>query len=341
MRIELLEEPSFLYYEQLLGRVYKIPMRYTISLEAIPFEKLRYLDGPRYGPDCEINFEFQGIHYDTLRKLLAYINRKNEDMSKYYLDKFKIRPAYSMVQTLDQDGVVQTLIGTHNETYRFYSDEPIDEDIIEKRVPVFSYANIREDDRFCVDFLIMMHNSIMKNQIVMPCTYEDTFVVRLGKTVVSADIRNDEGGKFNYYLCFTRHPCDCIFTFYDIKYDEFSNLRTNPHYDPYEEVPMDSKYSIARIIDYINANYCACEGSEFEVRGKTINCDRRQLEIVQTPAGKWYIKGAVLEAFNLRSMEAVRKIASELFGKRVVGVFPECDSREDLMKLVEVLRKSR
>lgn len=337
MRIELLEEPSFLYYEQLLGRVYKIPMRYTISLKAVPFEKLRYLDGPRYGPDYEVNFEFQGIHYDTLRKLLAYINRKNEDMSKYYLDKFKIRPAYSMVQTLDQYGIVQTLIRTHNETYRFYSDEPIDEDIVEKKVPVFSYANIREDDRFYVDFLIMMHNSIMKNQIVMPCTYEDTFVVRLGKTVVSADISNEEGGKYDYFLYFPRHSHDCIFTFYGIKYDEFSHLRTNRHYNPYEGVPMDSKYSIARIIDYINANYCACEGSELEEQDHQL----RQLETVQTPAGKWYLKGKVLEAFNLRSMEAVRKIASELFGKRVVGVFPECDSREDLMKLVEVLRKSR
>lgn len=41
-------------------------------------------------------------------------------------------------------------------------------------------------------------------------------------------------------------------------------------------------------------------------------------------------------------MEAIRKAASDLFGKkRMNGVFPECDSKEDLLRLVEVLRKYR
>ena len=88
--------------------------------------------------------------------------------------------------------------------------------------------------------------------------------------------------------------------------------------------------------------YCVCDGSKFSVNDNIIICNKHKLEITQTRNGKWYIKGDALLAFGLDSMEAIRKAASDLFGKkRMNGVFPECDSKEDLLRLVEVLRKYR
>lgn len=345
MIIQLLEEPSYLYFDQLVMKVYELPIRYTVQLSAVEVYNVRHPQGVMSMDERDVDLWFRDAHYNTIGDLLKYINKRNKRMFKYYVEKFGIAPAYFMDQATDADNVVITTIVTHFDSYHFECDGRIDHGIIEKTIPVFSYADIKEDDRFGAEVLVKMHNSIIKNQVIKPTMYKDVYTVRLGDWFMRAEIRTQDmetgGGRASgFHLHFPAHRDSCIFNYYRVRYSDFAYVI--PDSGLVNGIPVGPEEDIRRLINYINMTYCICEGLEFRVDDNVISCNKHKLEITQTRSGKWYVKGDVLVAFGLDSMETIRKVASDLFGgKRMNGVFPECDSKEDLLRLVEVLRKSR
>lgn len=341
MIIQLLEEPSYLYFDQLVMKVYKLPIRYTVQLSAVEVYNVRHPQGVMSMNEREVDLWFRDAHYNTIGDLLKYINKRNEKTFKYYIEKFGIAPIYHINQEADADNVVITTITTHFESYKFECDGRIDFEIIEKTIPVFSYANIKEDDRFGAEVLVKMHNSIIKNQVIKPSMYKNVYTVRMGDWFAKAKIETIDSGRApGYHLHFLSHPDRVVFNYYHIRYSDFACVIPDSEF--INGVPIGPEEDIRRLINYINATYCVCGGSEFRVDDNVISCNKRILEITQTRSGKWYVKGDILVAFGLDSMETIRKVASDLFGKkRMNGVFPECDSKEDLLRLVEVLRKYR
>lgn len=341
MIIQLLEEPIYLYFDQMVMKVYQLPIMYTIQLPNVEVYNVRHPQGTMSMREREVDLWFRDAHYNTIGDLLKYINKRNERMFKYYVEKFGIDPPYFMDQAADADNVVITTIVTHFDSYHFECDGQIDCGIIEKTIPVFSYADIREDDRFGAEVLVKMHNSIIKNQVIKPTMYKDVYTVRMGDWFDKAKIETIDGGRVpGYHLHFLSHPDNVIFNYYHIRYSDFAHVTSDS--ELINGVPIGSEEDIRRLINYINMRCCACDGSKFSVNDNIIICNKHKLEITQTRSGKWYIKGDALLAFGLDSMEAIRKAASDLFGKkRMNGIFPECDSKEDLLRLVEVLRKYR
>ena len=333
MIIQLLEDPTYLYFDQMAMKVYQLPIRYTIQLSTVEVYNVRHPQGIM----SEVDLWFQDAHYNTIGDLLKYINKRNEKMFKYYVEKFGINPAYFMGQVADADNVVITTIVTYSDSYHFECDGRIDCEIIEKTIPVFSYADIKEDDRFGAEALVKMHNSIIQNQVIKPTIYKDVYTVRMGNWFAKAKIETtDSGGVPGYHLHFLSH----ILNYYHIRYSDFAYVI--PDSELINGVPIGPEEDIRRLINYINMRCCVCDDSKFSVNDNIIIYNKHKLEIAQTRSGKWYIKGDALLAFGLDSMETIRKAASDLFGKkRMNGVFPECDSKEDLLRLVEVLRKYR
>lgn len=341
MIIQLLEEPTYLYFDQMVMKVYQLPIRYTIQLSAVEVYNVRHPQGVMSMDEREVDLWFRDAHYNTIGDLLKYINKRNERMFKYYVGKFGIAPAYFMDQATDTDNVVITTIVTHFDSFHFECDGRIDDGIIEKTIPVFSYADIKEDDRFGAEVLVKMHNSIIKNQVIKPSMYKDVYTVRMGDWFAKAKIETTNDGRVpGYHLHFLSYSDRVIFNYYHIRYSDFAYVI--PDSELINGIPVGPEEDIRRLINYINMTCCICEGSKFSVNDNIIICNKHKLEITQTRSGKWYIKGDALLAFGLDSMEAIRKVASDLFGKkRMNGVFPECDSKEDLLRLVEVLRKYR
>lgn len=341
MIIQLLEEPTYLYFDQMVMKVYQLPIRYTIQLSTVEVYNVRHSQGIMSMHEREVDLWFQDAHYNTIGDLLKYINKRNERMFKYYVEKFGINPAYFIDQAADADNVVITTIMTHFDSYHFECDGLIDYEIIEKTIPVFSYADIKEDDRFGVEVLVKMHNSIIKNQVIKPTMYKNFYTVRMGDWSAKAKIETIDGGRVpGYHLHFLSYTDRLIFSYYHIRYSDFAYVI--PDSELINGVPIGPEEDIRKLINYINMTCCVYEGSKFSVNDNIIICNKHKLEITQTRSDKWYIKGDALLAFGLDSMEAIRKAASNLFGKkRINGVFPECDSKEDLLRLVEVLRKYR
>lgn len=106
-----------------------------------------------------------------------------------------------MDQAADADNVVITTIVTHLDSYRFECDGRIDYEIIEKTIPVFSYADIKEDDRFGAEVLVKMHNSIIKNQVIKPTMYKNVYTVRMGDLFAKAKIETMDSGRIPGYHC--------------------------------------------------------------------------------------------------------------------------------------------
>lgn len=341
MIIQLLEEPTYLYFDQMVMKVYQLPIMYTIQLSTVEVYNVRHPQGAMSMREREVDLWFRDVHYNTIGDLLKYINKRNDRMFKYYIEKFGISPAYFLDQAADADNVVITTILTHLNSYHFECDGRIDDEIIEKAIPVFSYADIKEDDRFGVEVLVKMHNSIIKNQVIKPTVYKDVYTVRMGDRFTKATIETiDDGRVPGYHLHFLFYPDRAIFNYYHIRYSNFAYMI--PDSELINGVPIGPEEDIRRLINYINMTCCVCDGSKFSVNDNIIICNKHKLEITQTRSGKWYIKGDALLAFGLDSMEKIRKAASDLFGKkRMNGIFPECDSKEDLLRLVEVLRKYR
>ena len=341
MIIQLLEEPIYLYFDQMVMKVYQLPIMYTTQLSAVEVYNVQHPQGIMSMREREVDLWFRDAHYNTIGDLLKYINERNERMFKYYVEKFGIDPPYFMDQAADADNVVITTIVTHFDSYHFECDGRIDYEIIEKTIPVFSYADIKEDDHFGAEVLVKMHNSIIKNQVIKPTVYKDVYTVRMGDRFAKATIKTIESGRIpGYHLHFLSHHDRVIFDYYHIRYSDFAYVI--PDSELSNGIPVGPEEDIRRLINYINMTYCVCDGSKFSVNDNIIICNKHKLEITQTRSGKWYIKGDALLAFGLDSMEAIREAASDLFGKkRMNGVFPECDSKEDLLRLVEVLRKYR
>lgn len=341
MIIQLLEDPTYLYFDQMEMKVYQLPIRYTIQLSAVEVYNVRHPQGIMSMREREVDLWFRDAHYNTIGDLLKYINKRNERTFKYYVEKFGIDPAYFMDQAADADNVVITTIVTHFDSYHFECDGLIDDGIIEKTIPVFSYADIKENDRFGAEVLVKMHNSIIKNQVIKPTIHKDFYTVKMGDLFAEATIRTIESGMVpGYHLHFLSHHDRVIFDYYHIRYSDFAYVIPNSELS--NGIPVGPEEDIRKLINYINMTYYVYDGSKLSVNDNIIICNKHKLEITQTRSGKWYIKGNALLAFGLDSMEAIRKAASDLFGKkRMNGIFPECDSKEDLLRLVKVLRKYR
>ena len=107
-------------------------------------------------------------------------------------------------------------------------------------------------------------------------------------------------------------------------------------------IPADNKEHILKILDFINSKRCAMEYASFTIKNDTILSNGCVFKIVQTPTGKWYIKGKkddFPKVFKCSGMEEIREFAIKLFGRRTTGVFPECNTREELLTLIEKTKK--
>ena len=108
----------------------------------------------------------------------------------------------------------------------------------------------------------------------------------------------------------------------------------------YGDWPETTEDKVYELINYINE--CRNLGSnpdKVEISGNEIITNFARLEIKQSKSGKWYISGSlenILKLFHIDDQVKLKQIVNNLFGsKRRAGVFPELDSRDDVIKLIK------
>ena len=289
---------------------------------------------------------FRGVKYENTGELLRFISRENDKTRKEYREKYGIFPPYLITQCTFNT-TYSTCIKTHNcESYTMFLFEDganLPECIVKGEVPVFCNADIKASDRFNIKTLIKLHNSIVSNYVVRPMIYSDwnyRYVAKINGTPYDARIVRITDNTF--YLQFLTIPSIKLFEYYNIKLAEYEPLISHDFRLMDGYIPADNKEHILKILDFINSKRCAMEYASFIIRGDTILSNGCMFKIVQTPTGKWYVKGKrddFPKVFKLSGMEEIREFAVKLFGRRITGVFPECNTREELLTLIEKMKK--
>lgn len=289
---------------------------------------------------------FRGVKYENTGELLRFISRENEKTRKEYREKYGIFPPYLITQCTFNT-TYSTCIKTHNcESYAMFLFEDgteLPECIANGEVPVFCNADIKASDRFNIKTLIKLHNSIVSNYVIRPAAFRsrpDAYVAKINGTLYDARITRVTDN--TSYLQFSTIPSIKLFEYYNIKFAEYEPFISHDFRFIDGYIPVDNKEHILKILDFINSKRCAIEYASFIIRGDTILSNGCMFKIVQTPTGKWYVKGKrddFPKVFKCSGMEEIREFAVNLFGRRITGVFPECNTREELLTLIEKMKK--
>ena len=258
-----------------------------------------------------------------------------------YRAEYKIKPPYFIKCAYDPIGRVGVFISYKKEHLLFYDNKisnPDDYPLID------SFVSKHKSLPFCGVYMKKLHEFIMDNQIVRPIPdpVDKRFVVRIKgkeyKTYI-AKVSDDK-----YFLCFETIRNRYVFDYYNIGYDEVLNvLGINEWRGDWPETPERKVYAL---LNYINENRMA--GSvidRLKIDGNKIITSFAEFEIKQTKTGKWYIRGNIEQIcllFKVPNITGLKHLVNKTIGNKIRhGVFPECDSREEVTKLLKTIKDDR
>lgn len=184
----------------------------------------------------------------------------------------------------------------------------------------------------------------MDNQIVRPdpksgSTY---FNVVMNCKIYKAYICKESTD--HCFLAFLSTGNNYIFDCYNIGEEEVLNvLGINEWRGDWPETPERKVYVL---LDYINENRMAGPVIDrLKIDGNKIITSFAEFEIKQTKTGKWYIRGNIEQIcllFKVPNITGLKHLVNKIIGNKIRhGVFPECDSREEVTKLLKTIRDDR
>ena len=265
--------------------------------------------------------------------IVRAINKHNQRTYKRYIEKFKIRPPYYIENVFGVRGMLNALV-----TYKGKSLLLKEYMLVDEYNDVASFFAQYNYTKFNIYYMIELHSYILNNQMIRPSQYNSgkIYVTILDKCYIANVVVSLD--REHCFLCIQGISNGAVFNHYKIgKTKVLEVLGINKWYGDWPETTEDKVYEL---INYINE--CRNLGSnpdKVEISGNEIITDFARLEIKQSKSGKWYISGSIeniLKLFHIDDQVKLKQIVNNLFGsKRRAGVFPELDSRDDVIKLIK------
>lgn len=312
-----------------------------INQELIKLDLLRFYNSPNN--TCFVSFPFtlNGKYACNKQDLVDLVNEHNGKVFVDYEYKFKIKPPYSIKHVYTVDGHVNVSIRYKKKIFLFYEDVKNNFPDRETLEPFFSEY---KDLKFCGFYMKKLHKFIMDNQIVRPIPdpVDKRFVVKIKGKEYKAYIAR--AGNDEYFLCFVTVGNRYVFDCYNIGEDEVLNvLGIDEWRGDWPETPESLVYVM---LDYINENRMAGPVTDrLKIDGNKIITSFGEFKIQQTKTGKWYIRGnieSICLLFKVPDNTALKRFVNKILGDKIRhGVFPECDSREEVTKLLKTIRDDR
>ena len=294
---------------------------------------------------CFVTFPFvlHGKCAHNSQDLVDLVNEHNGRVYNGYQDEYKIKPPYFIKHAYDTDenvGVYVSII-YKKVSFLFYKDMDMENEFGNCSFikPFFSE---HKDLKFCDFYMKKLHEFIMNNQIVRPDPRPDYFnVVMKGKIYTAHIYRENINHCFlSFSLTENRYVFDC----YNIGEDEVLNvLGISEWQGDWPETPESLVYVL---LDYINENRMAEPVIDrLKIDGNKIITSFAEFEIKQTKTGKWYIRGNIEQIcllFKVPDNMGLKHLVNKILGNKIRrGVFPECDSREEVTKLLKMIKDDR
>lgn len=311
------DEFYYLFYDRINGKIIRLDLfNANLSIgEAVSVMFPWAIDGRLTRNDGEV---------------VMAINKHNQRTYKRYIEKFKIRPPYYIENVLGVCCMINALV-----TYKGRSLLLKEYMLVDEYNDVAPFFAKYDYAKFNICYMIGLHKYILDNQIIRPDRYNSgRFSVMIldkiyiANVVVSLDhcflnIRGiSNGAVFNHYKIGRAKVLEV--------------LGIDKWYGDWPETTEDKVYEL---INYINECRNSSTNSDIEISGNEIITDFARLEIKQSKNGKWYISGSlenILKLFHIDDQVELKQMVNNLFGsKRRAGVFPELDSRDDVIKLIK------
>lgn len=280
--------------------------------------------------------------------LVSYCVEHNQQVEKEYEETLKIKPPYLLRPYIDHDGSIAY--------YAYYRDyglifedmhvmPELDKDIwdIIEDAPIYEFFRIHRGQLFDSTMMTQFHRFALENEVFSPLRAafgRARFAVKLGDRISIAEVRRCPG---RAEFCFLNFDSQAesnkeVFKYYNISREYLSDLF---HIDTTKgDWPYSEEQTVYDIINYINwtkyANYSIPQG--ITIQGNVVKYQTETFTIKQTKNSKWYLFGdinSILEMFKLDSKDKLRTYMNSILGeKKRSGVFPECETREEIEKLI-------
>ena len=312
------DEFYYLFYDRINGKIIRLNLfNANLSIgEAVSVMFPFAIDGKRTHNDGEV---------------VMAINKHNQRTYKRYIEKFKIRPPYYIENVLGVCCMINAIVTYKGRSLLFKEYMRVDE-----YNDVASFFAKYDHSKFNIYYMIELHRYILDNQIIRPDRYNSgRFSVMIldkcyiANVVVSLD---------HCFLNIQGISNGAVFNHYKIgKAKVLEVLGIDKWYGDWPETTEDKVYEL---INYINeCRNLSTNPDKVEISGNEIITDFARLEIKQSKNGKWYISGSlenILKLFHIDDQVELKQMVNNLFGsKRRAGVFPELDSRDDVIKLIK------
>lgn len=308
----------YLFYDRINGKIIRLDLfNANLSIDDAIFVTFPLaIDGRRTHNDGEI---------------VMAINKHNQRTYKRYIEKFKIRPLYYIENVLGVCGMINAIV-----TYKRRSLLLKEYMRVDEYNDVASFFAKYDNSKFSIYYMIELHRYILDNQIIRPSQYNSGrfSVIILDKSyIVNVVVSLD-----HCFLNIQGISNGAVFNHYKIgKAKVLEVLGIDKWYGDWPETTEDKVYEL---INYINeCRNSSTNPDKVEISGNEIITDFARLEIKQSKNGKWYISGSlenILKLFHIDDKIELKQMVNNLFGsKRRAGVFPELDSRDDVIKLIK------
>ena len=264
-------------------------------------------------------------------EVVMAINKHNQRTYRRYVEKFKIRPPYYIENVFGVRGMLNALV-----TYKGRSLLLKEYMLVDEYNDVASFFAKYDYAKFNIYYMIELHRYILDNQIIRPSQYNSgKFCVMIFGKIYIADVVVSLD---HCFLNVQGISNGAVFNHYKIgKTKVLEVLGIDKWYGDWPETTEDKVYEL---INYINEyRNSSTNPDKVEISENEIITDFARLEIKQSKNGKWYISGSlknILKLFHIDDQVELKQIVNNLFGsKRRAGVFPELDSRDDVIKLIK------
>lgn len=315
------------------------PRDYRISYVQFPFS-----------PDASHTF-----YSET--DLVLYCADNNRRVEGWYEETSKIKPPYLLRPFINYVGDALFGIKYRDRGLTFEDMRVMPElardvwDTVDD-APVYEFFKRHRDQLFDPAMMVKFHKFAMEKEVFSPLPRycgRIRFSVKMGDHVVNAELCKSLSRRPRpYFLQFANcgdglETNAQVFRYYDIPKENLLHIlgvRQTQGDWPYSE---ESK--VYEIINYINRIRYAntSQLQEITIRDNVVMCSFGTFTIEQTINSTWYLRGDldnILRMFKLNSKDELKAYMNGVLGeKRRSGVFPECETKEEIIKLIETITR--
>lgn len=290
-----------------------------------------------------LNIDFDGRSFEKFPEFLRYIGSLNEKTAQEYEANFKIRPAYTIYQEF-RDSICYTFFKGKGRLLCFTPG--VVPSGRANMSPIDDFLQSMMDHSFSVKYMIKFHNFLINSMIVRPGASMGIFQIILpDKKPLRAAVAPTGGDKY-CLMTLAGIGNDAIFKSYGIAKDLIRRIIEKNGYNWIGQWPETDKGTIYEIINFVNQEYYALHPAKengIVISGLNIQYNGKSFIIKEHKNGKWYIDGdirIIFAMFGVQDLCQLRMFINSILGKKLRrGLFPECDSKDEILTLLNKITK--